>query len=340
MNYPFIQRKRTQPVSDEHLTLPRFQREDETHPEDYDADDQLVDAVNVALLMGHPLLLTGEPGSGKTRLAFRIAWELGLEPVLTYSTKSTSTAKDLFYSYDYLARFHAAHLPDPVEPKQFIRYHALGEAIIRTNPVNQVAHLLPPGFVHDSPKRSVVLIDEIDKAPRDFPNDILNEIENLCFRIPELSGHQEITINQDVAPLIFITSNAEKILPKAFLRRCAYYHIEFPSTDRLIDIVTKKMKRIPSYLGRSHEPDHQFIANAVELFFEIRHALPDDDLRPSTAELIMWVAAMRDLSQTSNPIIQDSQAVNKAMTVLIKSKTANQTALQLYGNGSWKPKAK
>jgi len=125
-----------------------------------------------------------------------------LEPVLLFATKSTSTSNDLFYSYDYLARFHAAQGGNDVSPERFVTYHALGEALIRANPKDKVAQFLPPGFSHETPRRSVVLIDEIDKAPRDFPNDILNEIENLYFRISELGTNTEIRTDQSLAPLI------------------------------------------------------------------------------------------------------------------------------------------
>ena len=343
MNYPIIDSARNTPIPHDQLDLPPFQREEETHPEDYDADKGLLDAVNVALIMGQPLLITGDPGSGKTRLAFRIAWILGLEPVLTYATKSTSTAKDLFYSYDYLARFHAANANQNISPERFITYHALGEALIRANPKSLVENVLPPGFEHDKPKRSVVLIDEIDKAPRDFPNDILNEIENLSFRIPELGRNPEsgsiceVTTNKKHAPLIFITSNSEKLLPRPFLRRCVYYHIDFPDDKRMIRIVTNRVKRIPSYMGKTNNVDQTFISQAVTLFFNIREKLPKET-QPSTAELIMWVAAMREISNKSNPIEQDPDAVKAAMAGLIKSKTDQQTALDIYGNGSWKNK--
>jgi len=337
MTYPFIQKDRKNPISRDQLTLPPFQRDFESHPQDYDADSGLVDAVNVALLMGQPLLLTGEPGCGKTRLAFRVAWELGLEPVLTYATKSTSTASDLFYTYDYLARFHAAQSGNDVSPEQFITYHALGKALILANPKDRVEKFLPQGFKHNAPRRSVVLIDEIDKAPRDFPNDILNEIENLHFRIPELGQNAEVRTDQTFAPLIFITSNSEKMLPRPFLRRCAYHHIEFPGIERMKSIVTQRLRRIPSYMGRQQSADDTFITNAVNLFYDIRDRMSEEN-RPSTAELILWVTAIRELSEHSDPITQDPQAVTAAMNVLIKTNAEKDAALKLYGNGQWKPK--
>ena len=177
------------------VAIPRLPRERLTDPAGYKADPNLVEAVNVALYLGQPLLLTGEAGTGKTLLARSLAWELGY-PLETYEVKSTSTASDLFYTYNALAQFHVAQLgarrpapsrllgsdgpdPDAVErPEQlglrYLRYNALGAAIVRACPPELVAHLLPPGFDHPgAPVRSVVLLDEIDKAPRDLPNDVL-----------------------------------------------------------------------------------------------------------------------------------------------------------------------
>jgi MoxR-like ATPase len=337
MEFPFIQKTREIPIPEDQLELPAFQRDEEIHPQDYIMYDGLMQAVNVALLMGQPLLLTGEPGSGKTCLAERVAWELGLLPVLTFATKSTSQAKDLFYTYDYLARFHAANSQGDVSPKGFITFHALGEAIIRGNPKEKVEKFLPPGFVHQSRKRSVVLIDEIDKAPRDFPNDILNEIERLKFCIPEIDPNDPICTDAAHAPLIFITSNSEKLLPRPFLRRCVYYHIEFPGEKRLQEIVHRRLLRMPSRMNRASSPDDTFIANAVDLFTGIRKQM-SEETRPATAELILWVAAMRDLSDKKDPITQDPNAVKAAMHALIKSKSEKVMALKIYGNGQWKPK--
>jgi len=336
MTYPFIKKDRKKPIPANHLNLPAFQRGFENHPQDYDIDTGLEEAVNVALLMGQPLLLTGEPGCGKTRLAYRVAWELGLEPVLLFATKSISTSNDLFYTYDYLARFHAAQSGNDISPQRFISYHALGEAIIRANPKDQVEKFLPPEFQHDSPRRSVVLIDEIDKAPRDFPNDILNEIETLYFRIPELGQEAEIRTDQSLAPLIFITSNSEKMLPRPFLRRCAYYHISFPDPKRMKHILRQRLQRIPSYMGRKTSPDDIFMKNAVDLFYDIRARMTEEN-KPSTSELILWVTAIRALSGHSDPITQDPDSVVAAMNVLIKSKPEKEAALKVYGNGKWKP---
>ncbi|RMG68134.1 MAG: MoxR family ATPase, partial [Bacteroidetes bacterium] len=212
-----------------------------------------------------PLLLTGEPGTGQTRLAWSIAHELSLGAPLIFHTKTTSTARDMFYRYDSLAHFHAAQLKEgnkKLDVRDFIAYEALGQAII------------------DSPqRRSVVLIDEIDKAPRDLPNDILNELENMAFSVRETGERFETHVPN--RPILILTSNSEKNLPDAFLRRVVYYHIPFPDKETLEQIVAKR-------LNLSAEFRQNMLAEAINLFMEIRRS---KGLRkPSaTAELLAWV---------------------------------------------------
>jgi MoxR-like ATPase len=160
-------------------------------PENYLPDPGLVDAINVALMLRQPLMVTGEPGTGKTVLAWSLAWELGLNPPLVFETKSTSQAKDLFYLYDTLGRFTAKELrADAGSAKDYITYTALGAAILLTNAPDTVADILPAGFNHPGKQRSVVLIDEVEKAPRDFANDILNELERMYFHVPEIANRR------------------------------------------------------------------------------------------------------------------------------------------------------
>ena len=154
------------------------------HPGLYLADDGLRDAVNVALALGQPLLLTGEPGTGKTQLAASLAHELGLGEPLVFNVKTTSTAHDLFYRYDSLRHFHASQFERTEQKAEdFITYEALGLAILRT--LSPSDPQLPAGFAHTQGTRSVVLIDEIDKAPRDLPNNLLNEFEAMTFTVKE-----------------------------------------------------------------------------------------------------------------------------------------------------------
>src|SRR5262249_40025348 len=150
-------------------------------------------------------------GTGKTQLAYSLAWELGLPPPLAYETKSTSTARDLFYNYDAVGHFRASQPRRDGSEKSndsalsFVTWNALGEAMLRSQPRSKVEQWLAKGFEHIGACRSVVLIDEIDKAPRDFPNDLLNEVEHLFFRVPEL-GNVRIDANPYNRPLLMLTS--------------------------------------------------------------------------------------------------------------------------------------
>ena len=218
-------------------------------PRGYIAERGLVDAVNVAILLGQPLLVTGEPGTGKTQLASSIAAELGFESPLKFETKSTSSAKELFYTYDTVRRFHAAQTGVGSDNNiDYITFNALGISILRANDEKDVSKYFTKGFKHGGIRRSIVLIDEVDKAPRDFPNDILNEIEGMYFKIPELNN---VIISSDASmrPFVIITSNSEKHLPDAFLRRCIYYHIHFPDKERLLKLLEI---RVGKYLANSY----------------------------------------------------------------------------------------
>lgn len=237
--YPFYEGSGT-PRPDAARALPGASYEKFFDPDGFLPDDGLVQAVNVALLLGQPLLLTGDPGSGKTLVAYSVARELDLYPPEEFVAKSTSEARDLLYTYDALGHFRAAPGKDQANSAlPYIEFQALGRAILRASRPEEVTDLFPAGS-SSGPRRSVVLVDEIDKAPRDFPNDLLREIESMKFRIPELAG-REVRAAADHRPVVVITSNSEKLLPDAFLRRCIFYDVPFPDDKKLEEIVARRL---------------------------------------------------------------------------------------------------
>jgi MoxR-like ATPase len=280
---------------------------------DYRASPALENAVNVAIALGRPLLVSGEPGCGKTELAFAIARKLGILRLHFYAVKSDSEAKSLFYEYDTIGRFHAAQIgrapgdnghpgPRNFNTRDFIEYRALGRAILDAHKAEDIAHLAAGRYTHPgAPQRSVVLIDEIDKAPRDFPNDLLNEVDQFWFRVPELGfetgEHAPETpkgVFSEARPIVVITSNSERHLPDAFLRRCVYHHIAFPDTDTLRRIVDARVTTLARTLGvkDAQSPDAENdVSRAFWLIGEARSAALEKP--PGTAELIDFVQVVR-----------------------------------------------
>lgn len=258
-------------------------------PGRYLVDDGLRDACNVSLLLGQPLLITGEPGTGKSRFAHALAWEFGLGEPLVYAVKSTSNARSLFYNYDALQRFQdiqSGTAPEDSPVSSYLSINALGQAILDTIRLEDLPEVLKSKVGQRGVSRSVVLIDEVDKAPRDFPNDILTELEDLYFRIPEL-GDLPLRANPDLRPLVVLTSNSERDLPDAFLRRCVYYHIPFPEPDRLAEIVALQLQDFSA--------ESALVQDAIELFGVLRQNSSGLRKKPATAELLLWLLTLQRL---------------------------------------------
>jgi MoxR-like ATPase len=296
----------------------------------YLADPGLVAAVNVALLLGQPLLLTGEPGTGKTQLAYSVGRELGYE-VLKFETKSTTTARDLFYTYDTLRRFHDAQLQDRRPSVHYISYNQLGTAIMRSQPRAMYEQYFDPAFDHQRQQRSIVLIDEIDKASRDFPNDLLNEIEGMYFKVPELGvGEEKIFANDELRPIVIITSNSEKSLPDAFLRRCIFYNIPFPPRDLLSDIVLSHIR-----LPESTEP--LWLNEAVDFFSLLRE--PNRmDKRPATAELLNWLLYLKQAGLSDHEHLRKKKdLVTSSFGALFKTDADQQHASKFFAEWLGEP---
>jgi len=225
----------------------------------YIASEPLRNSVNVAIALERPLLVKGEPGTGKTLLAHNIALGLGKE-LIVWNIKSTSKARDGLYIYDTVQRLNDSRFGDGdiSDIKRYIKLGKLGKAFA-------------------SPERVVLLLDEVDKADVEFPNDLLNELDEMSFHIQETNE----TINAIVRPIVVITSNSEKELPDAFLRRCIFHYIEFPDERLLEDIVKVHFPNIKTTLLRE----------VLKKFYWLR-SINEFRKKPSTSELLDWIQAL------------------------------------------------
>jgi MoxR-like ATPase len=297
----------------ESAALPLFERLPSLDdPAGYLADAGLRNAVNVALSLGQPLLLTGEPGTGKTQLAASVAYEFGLPSPLVFNVKTTSAAKDLFYHYDAMRHFHDSHFGgNTLRVDDYISYEAFGLAILLAKESAEADQFLPPWHRGRGPTRSVVLIDEIDKAPRDLPNDVLNEIEEMSFTVKET--RRTFTADARCRPILVLTSNSEKNLPDAFLRRCVFYHIPFPDEERLRKIIERRLPRSSAFTPH-------MIENTIKEFVRIRRTL-DLKKQPATAELLGWIRILCDLQiDVGNLKPGQMESVLMSYSVLAKTK--------------------
>ncbi len=278
-SYPFrLVRHEAQQQPEPQLLAQRpFTRADRSFAADarrFVPGDALETAINTAIAVGEPLLITGEPGTGKTQAAYYIAYKLGIEPVIHFQVKSDSTARDLLYHFDTVRYFYDAHLSSLGQPgdgrvapdkRSYIEPRALWEAFERSR-----ERRVP----------QVVLIDEIDKAPRDFPNDLLLELDKMQFTIVETG--EEVSAPRQLSPIVIITSNSERRLPEPFLRRCVYQHIQFD--DALVEQAV--FNRRDEYATLSEE----FLRLAIQRFLMLR----DQSLRkrPATGELLVWLRVL------------------------------------------------
>ena len=260
----------------------------------YVATDDLTLAVNAAITLQRPLLVKGEPGTGKTLLAEEVARSLGA-PLFAWHVKSTTKAQQGLYEYDAVSRLRDSQLGDPR--------------------VQDVRHYIRRGKVWDafeSEQRAVLLIDEIDKADIEFPNDLLQELDRMEFHVYETGD----TIRARHRPIIIITSNNEKELPDAFLRRCFFHYITFPDRATLERIIAVHYPGIENVL----------VQRALDVFFELRE-VPGLKKKPSTSELIDWLKLL--LADRIPPEVLHHPDSSKAIPPLYGALIKNEQDVQL-----------
>jgi MoxR-like ATPase len=263
--------------------------------QDYVATEDLKVAVNAAVTLERPLLVKGEPGTGKTVLAIEIAKALGA-PLIEWHIKSTTKANQGLYEYDAVMRLRDSQLGDPraTEIRNYIKKGKLWEAFV-------------------SEKRPVLLIDEIDKADIEFPNDLLQELDRMEFYVYETNE----TVKAHVRPIVIITSNNEKELPDAFLRRCFFHYIRFPDDDTMQKIIEVHFPKIKQRL----------VSEALKIFYDMRK-VPGLKKKPSTSELLDWLKLL--MTDDIDPDILKSKDQTKLIPPLHGALLKNEQDVQLF----------
>ena len=263
--------------------------------ETYVATDDLRVAVNAAIVLERPLLVKGEPGTGKTVLAREVANALGA-PLIEWHIKSTTKAQQGLYDYDAVSRLRDSQLGDErvKDIRNYIRRGKLWEAF-------------------EAPARPILLIDEIDKADIEFPNDLLQELDRMEFFVYETGE----VIKAGVRPIVFITSNNEKELPDAFLRRCFFHYIRFPdpgTMQTIVDVHFPGLKR-------------RLLREALNIFYDIRD-VPGMKKKPSTSELLDWIKLL--VSEDIDPELLKERDPRKLIPPLAGALIKNEQDVQLF----------
>nr|WP_291899951.1 MoxR family ATPase [Maricaulis sp.] len=263
--------------------------------DNYVADAELSAAVNAAIALERPLLVKGEPGTGKTELAKQVAAAMGM-PLIEWHIKSTTKARQGLYEYDAVARLRDSQLGDDKvhDINNYIRKGKLWEAFA-------------------AEQRSVLLIDEIDKADIEFPNDLLQELDRMEFHVYETGE----TIKAEQRPVVIITSNNEKELPDAFLRRCFFHFIAFPDEDTMRAIVEV---HFPGLKGR-------LLSEALKLFYDVRQ-VPGVKKKPSTSELLDWLKLL--LVEDIDPAVLTERDPRKLIPPLHGALLKNEQDVMLF----------